>query len=463
MILPRSFVQSSGLALAVALLAGFTPPPAKTPAPAPSTGLVAATPAPGDVTPGPLFTREVREGIGPGRVSVSNPTSPKQPLAAPLAPETRRSRSTVFHVAPGSSATQLSLPIDTPDDAWVMVIPKARLSSEGEAALRDVTLANPSGLRVDKRAERAAHDELGVDPERMKASGVTKPISMMRLSRDMGSGAYQVQVGARAAATGVAIEVRLPTSPIELSLTPSAMQFFPGEEATVQVGLASDAALAGVRYEAWLYNPRFERVRQVPVVQVGQQVRARVSDVLSERDETGTWGLEVRATGTSGGKAFDRLAQTAFGFAVPTAHIASAGRPRLVRGADGKVTALELDVVVESQSLDRYEVSGTLVATDKRGVERPVAEAQVTDQLDAGTYVLTLHFDAGHVALSHLEGSYALRGLQLYSLGTNTLYHRMGRGMELRMPSVRADELAASEPTPAIQAMMDAGEFNFAQ
>jgi hypothetical protein len=39
-----------------------------------------------------------------------------------------------------------------------------------------------------------------------------------------------------------------------------------------------------------------------------------------------------------------------------------------------------------------------------------------------------------------LGGSYALRGLQLYSLGTNTLYHRLNRGLEVRFPAVRVEE-----------------------
>jgi hypothetical protein len=181
---------------------------------------------------------------------------------------------------------------------------------------------------------------------------------------------------------------------------------------------------------------------------------------MQERDEAGAWVLEVRAVGSAGGQAFDRLAQTAFGFAVPTARIDSVGRTRLVRDAGGKVAALEVDVVLESQAVDRYEVTGTLVATDAQGVERPVAEAQVTDQLGAGSHTLTLRFEAGHAALSRLDGTYALRGLQLYSLGTNTLYHRLGKGLDLRFPAVRASELAASERTPGIEHMLQAGEFD---
>ncbi|QRN96542.1 DUF4785 family protein [Archangium violaceum] len=459
MTFPRSFVQSAGLALAVTLLGGFTQEPAMS---ANLRSASDATRAPGDVAPGRLFARDAREGIGPGRVSVSNPTSPKQPIAAPLAPETRRSKSTVIHVAPRSAATQLELPITSPDEAWVMFIPKGNDAKVGEEALRDMALFDPQGVRADKRAARAAEKELDADPARMKAEGITRPITMLRMNRDMGRGLYKVQVGPKAAAVGMAIEVREPSSTIELSLTASTMQLFPGDDGYVTVGLQSEAPLERVRYEATLYNPRYERDRSVPVVKVGNEYRAMVSRVMQEKDETGAWVLEVRAVGTAGGQAFDRLAQTAFGFAVPTARIASVGRERLVREG-GKVTALEVDVVLESQALDRYEVTGTLVATDARGVERPVAEAQVTDQLGTGTHTLTLRFEAGHAGLSRLDGSYALRGLQLYSLGTNTLYHRLARGLEVRFPTVRLAELGSSEVTPAIEHLLRAGEFDVGQ
>lgn len=418
-----------------------------------------ATLAPGDVAPGRLFARDAREGIGPGLVSVSNPASP-QPLAAPLAPETRRSKSTLLHVAPGSAATQLLLPITSPEDAWVMVIPKGSDATAGEDALRDVAMFDARGVRADVRAARDASAQLGADEDRLRAEGISKPIAMLRLSRDMGRGLYKLQVGARAAKVGLAVEIREPSSSIELAITPSTLQLSPDAEGYVAASLQSDVPLERVRVEATLYTPSYERDRTVPVVKVGQEYRAMVSRVLTDRDAPGTWMVEVHATGTAGGQTFDRLEQTAFGFVVPTARIASVGSERLVRNQSGRVTALEVDVVVESQGLDRYEVTGTLVATDGKGVERTVAEAQVTDQLRAGSHVLTLRFDAGHAGLSRLGGTYALRGLQLYSLGTNTLYHRLTRGLEVRFPAVRVDELAAPEVTPAIETMMREGAFN---
>jgi hypothetical protein len=455
----RFFVRSAGLALAATLLGGFTPESAM--AASNLRSAAGATLAPGDVAPGRLYARDVREGIGPGLVSVSTPTSPKLPLAEPLAPETRRSKDTVLHVNPRSASTQLELSIDAPDEAWVMLIPKGDSAKAGEEALRDIVVFDSQGRRADKRAVRAGQTAMGVDSEKLK--GITQPISLLRLDREMGRGQYRVQVGAKAAALGLAIEVRQPSSPIELSLTASGMQLFPGDDGYVTVGLPSDVQVDHVRYEASLYNPRFEKVRVVPVVKVGNEYRALVSRAMNEKDEPGAWVLEVRAVGASGGQAFDRLGQTAFGFAVPTARIASVGRERLVRDASGKVAALEVDVVVESQSVDRYEVTGALVATDPKGVERPVAEAQVTDQLGAGTHTLTLRFEAGHAGLSKLDGSYALRGLRLFSLGTNTLYHRLAKGLEVRFPAVRVSELAAPELNPGIESMVREGEFNLGQ
>jgi hypothetical protein len=451
----RFFVKSAGLTLAVVLLGGFTPEPAVKSTLRSTAG---ATLAPGDVTPGRLFAREVREAMGPGLVSVSNPTSP-QPLAAALVPETRRSKSTVLHVAPGSAATQLQLPITAPEDAWVMLIPQGNDAKVGEDALRDVAMFDPKGVRADQRAARDGNAQLGVDADRLKAEGITKPIAMLRIHPEMGRGLYRLQVGAKAAKVGLAIEIREPSSSTELAVTASALQVSPDADGYVTVGLQSGETLERVSVEAWLYSPRYERDRAVPVVKVGKEYRAQVSKVMTERDEPGTWMVEVHVTGTAGGQAFDRLEQTAFGFVVPTARLASVGRERLVRDAGGRVTALEVDVVVESQTLDRYEVTGQLVATDAKGVERSVAEAQVTDQLGAGSHVLTLRFDAGHVGLSKLGGTYALRGLQLYSLGTNTLYHRLNRSLDVRFPAVRVEELVAPEMTPAIETMMRTGEF----
>jgi hypothetical protein len=420
----------------------------------------------GDVAPTRLYRRALPPGEtqGPGQVTLSNPSSPKVPLRLPTPPETRHFKGTVIHVPPDSSPTEVRLPIDTPEDAWVMLIPKGDDARRGELALRGVTMRDPSGRRADVEASREAQSKLEPDQAaRLAAGRISRPINMMRLTSGMERGTYAVQVGREAASMGLAIEVRLPNSPIELDLTPSALQMFPGtgNEGWVTVGLGAAARIDQVEWSATLYDPSFRAVRNVPVVRVGNEYRALVSSVLTEQDAVGTWNLEVRATGLSGGQRFDRLGSTAFGFAVPTARLVSAGRPRFERSPEGQIATFAVDVVIESEVADRYEISGTLAASTADHLERPVAEAQVTDLLPPGRHTLTLRFDAGHVSLTKLGGKLALRGLQLYSLGTNTLYHRLAKGLDIQFPLVRLAELARPrEITPAIENMMRSGEFD---
>lgn len=418
----------------------------------------------GDVAPARLFRRPLQPGEvqGPGQVSVANPASPKVPLRLPASPETRHFKETFIHVPVGSSPTEVQVPIDAPNDAWVMFIPKGNDAQRGETALRSVTLRDPLGRRADVEAAREAQSRLEPDQAaRLAAGRISRPITMLRLNNNMGRGTYAVQVGREAAATGLTIEVRQPNSPIELNLTNSALQLFPGQEGWVTINVGEGARIDRVDFSATLYDPSFRPVRKVPVVRVGNEYRALVSSVLTEQDAVGTWNLEVRATGVTGNQRFDRLGSTAFGFAVPTARLLSAGRARFERGPEGKITTLAVDVVVESEVADRYEVSGTLAATTADNLERPVAEAQVTDLLSPGRHTLTLRFDAGHVSLTKLGGRLALRGLQLFSLGTNTLYHRLAKGLDIRFPAVRVAELVSPrEITPAIEHMMRNGEFD---
>src|SRR5262249_31582265 len=147
-------------------------------------------------------------------------------------------KETFIHVPPGSSPTEVALPIDAPNEAWIMFIPKGNDAGRGEAALRGVILRDPLGKRSDVEAAREAQSRLEPDPWARQAAGrISRPIAMLRLHSGMMRGTYAVQVGREAATTGLTIQVRLPNSPIELNLTPSAMQVFPGQDGWVTLGL----------------------------------------------------------------------------------------------------------------------------------------------------------------------------------------------------------------------------------
>jgi hypothetical protein len=128
-----------------------------------------------------------------------------------------------------------------------------------------------------------------------------------------------------------------------------------------------------------------------------------------------------------------------------------------VKDDKGAVSAFEVDVTLESKSLDRLEVSGTLAAKGTDGLEHPVAVAFTGAGYDAGSHKVTLRFDAGHVRLTGLEGPYSLRNLKVFSLSTDTLFFRMGAGMGQQFSGVRAIDMAMPKMTPALEQLIEDG------
>jgi hypothetical protein len=78
--------------------------------------------------------------------------------------------------------------------------------------------------------------------------------------------------------------------------------------------------------------------------------------------------------------------------------------------------------------------------------------------IEPGTHVVTLRFDAGLIRLTRMEGPFELRNLELYSLGTNTLFQRSGYGMDVRTDALRVEQMTQlAELPPAVEGMMDEG------
>ena len=434
-----------------------------TPAPTPGepttatpTNASGATLVSGDVVPTKLFARPPLANIAGETVTVSLPVSPRTPFALPARPEVGTFKDTIVRIAPGSSARDIAVPVDAPEGTVVYVVPKTTDVKLGGMVLRDFKVMDPtSKLRVDLREAKNTAEVKSVDDLAR---------STFTLEGKHLAGAYTLKIGAEAAKIGVAVEFRFPNSAVALEVTPSTAQFFPGDEAWVTIKLADGAAgINGAELDAHLLNPDGTVGSVVTIREVGNgEYRALVSKSFTESNTVGTYNLEVHAKGkASSGVAFDRFGHTAFGFAIPTGRMTSVSAPRNVLDEAGKVAAFEVDVDLEIASADRYELSGTLVALALDGTERPVGEAQTTITLDAGTHKATLRFDAGYAALTKLDGSYALRNLRVFSLGTNSLFHRLGNGLAIRFPAVKIADLAAvKEMTPALDEMITTGEFD---
>jgi hypothetical protein len=434
---------------------------APNPTPAPTSETVLSEQASlvqGDVAPRQLYKLTPKIDLAGGIVATSLPTSPKVPFALPARPETKTFKQMVVAVPAGSSAGEVALPVDEATDAAVYVQVKDPAATE--AISKDQQILAPGGkVRVD-----LAVPKLGLEAKVPAKATETKSLTSFTLASGAAKGEYVFRYGSIAAKSGVAFEVRMPSSPIAMDVTPSAGQFLLGDTATVAIKLMDgDKPLTGAKLACELVRPDGTKGASVPYREIGDGLyEALVSNVLGLADATGAYNLDVKATGTNAaGTRYQRTGYTAFGFAIPTARIVSAAAPRTVKDGSGSVTAFETDVTVETAAADRYELSATLVAPMPDGTERPVAEAQTTATLAEGKHTVTLRFDAGYVALTKLEGAFVVRGLRLYSLGTNALYHRLGRGLDLRFASVKTTELLPlKEISPAIDQMVMDGEFD---
>jgi len=203
-----------------------------------------------------------------------------------------------------------------------------------------------------------------------------------------------------------AVDARMPSSPIELALTPSSAQLLLGDEASIDVALTDDGApIADASLEVALVSPRDHVRRSLPPTPVGP---IDLSHVFHDDDPIGAWTIEVRAKGTSRGISFDRFGSVAMHVGRRTARIVEVAAPRTLD--DG---AIETDVRLDVGAHDRLEVTALLKTTSGAAV----ALANTTATFEAGTSTATLRFDPEALAL---PGPYVVTRVLVYSIASHT-------------------------------------------
>jgi hypothetical protein len=256
------------------------------------------------------------------------------------------------------------------------------------------------------------------------------------------------------------VEVQQPDSAIVLSGAQREPQYASGNVAKVELQLADGAApITGARFTTTLELPNGQLVAgpSVSATAPGQYL-AQVPMSGTDLKLIGAWHLHVKATGNSRGIEFERDLDAGFAYVPSHARMLSAATPRILRGSDGKIDEIVVDVAVESLALDRLGLRGTLVRVDADGNERPIAEAQTGQVAQAGPSVITLHFAAKDLVLAAMDGPYRLRDLSLVSYAYSTTQHRLGRGLELVTPAFAASELRVPETfSPAVQELLNLG------
>jgi hypothetical protein len=440
------------LIAAVGLLAGCSnnPEPTSTATQTPSApAFHTLGAAPTDITATMLHARA---GLTVSRltVGVSQALPPVDLLAAGQAPVATVHTQT-FQIAPQGTTGKLTIPIDSTDgEAYLFLTPQTTTTEATEAALRDVIVLDPNGVRVNLRAAKFEHGEDDL------AAMSTIPLA------GHPAGIYTVQFKSGMAQSGIALEAHVPSSKIVMTLLPSTLEHLLGNQSYVDATLTENGKpIAGAHVTSRLIDgENLADVTPVVFTEVGNGVyRAPIHTLLTDSNKVGAYLADVVAEGAApSGAAFQRHGRTGFHYGIPTARILGVVGQHTLTNATGQITGFDVDVNVESASLDRLEISGKLTVQGDDGQERPIAIAHYGTAFEAGQQIVTLHFDAGNVRLTGAEGNFYVRDIQMYSLGTNTLFHRDLAASNHVFPSIaRANLMKLQTLSPAQEQLVNEG------
>jgi hypothetical protein len=403
------------------LLAGCsTSPPEPAPGHVAQSGSTPGAPTmgsqPSDVTAHGIYARPVA-GVVHQLVQVSSALPPTDVIGAGLdLPET--SHTDLVMIAPKGVASVYRVPIDTvAGEAYLFFSPQTEDPAGIQAALRDIVVLDPNGLQINNRAAKGLGSPDWTDPGMSSIPLAGHPV-----------GTYTVQFKSGAAQVGLAIEARLNASNIVMKLKPSTFEHLYGNQSFVDATLMEGSTpITGAHLVANLVDGETgDTVAPIAFTEMGGGVyRAALQSVLGTGNKVEAYLTDVRADGTSpSGVAFSRQGRTGFHFAVPTATLNGVVAQRVLTDDTGLITGFEVDVALESASVDRLEISAKLTNVGADGLEHPIGIAHTGDAYEAGEHVVTLHFDAGQVRLTRAEGTLLVRELTLFSIGTNALFHR---------------------------------------
>lgn len=240
--------------------------------------------------------------------------------------------------------------------------------------------------------------------------------AVMQLSETHGAGRFQVvlpKAGGR-----YLVHVYEPDSPYVLKAQAAQSRLLAGDTLEVAAVMQRGRAkLAGGRIDGELVSPSG---RSWPLA--FRDGKARLVVPAEAGDEPGLWEVQLFAGQVVAGVPVQRDARTAIEIAKPTARLAGG------YGFDASTLRFELPLQVAAEG--RYELRGTLYATGRDGVSRPVSQAHAANWFAAGQRSLGLAFDRGHVPAGY-GAPFELRFLELKD--------------QTRMGTLDTRELAARE------------------
>jgi len=439
--------------------------PAPTPLAPARVSTVGAARAIGDITPRRLVAVSIVAPTSHEVIHGSDALAPKKPfpidnvIERPTAREMRR-------VMKGSDPASYTFPVDAPAGARVLVHAVDPKLTLGTVHLIDVATGRQldrareiSATSINSRhvptvatlpTEPAKDGKLvpatteAMDPIAREPGFEAATPTLRRLGFDLPTtpGLVRLQVPAEAQAQGVWMELQQPNSHVTLSAETRELNYSFGDVAEVVATVMSDSTpIDGATIEGTIELPDHTTAATLAFAPAGNGTYvASVPLASADWKYIGVWGVRLHATGASTVQ-FERHVETAFGYYPAHAQIAALGTPVVMRGSDGSIDEISVDADVETLSDDRFSLRGTLTFVGADGAEHPLASAQTGQVVNAGKGTITLHFDAASLALAKVDGPFYLRDVALVSQAGSITQHRIGRGLGLATPAIKAREI----------------------
>ncbi|MGO8998547.1 MAG: hypothetical protein ACLQVI_34940 [Polyangiaceae bacterium] len=391
----------------------------------------------GDLTPVALLKAPLPKPTETALLHGADPLSPVQAfvLETPALPTVGRD---FWRTFTGADPASLTFPVDNPQGARVIV------STLDHTPLRSLHMHSvETGLRLDHSRDSTNTAGVNRGHTQLREPAFESLLDSRQLSFDepFTRGLVQLDIPADLAAHGIHFEVQEPNSRITLAAVPGELVYTHGQ--TGELAFALDdggGAVDGGTITAIAEYPNHTRSAAFSVTPLGNG-KYTAKFPLAGTDNQGVWSIHVQGTGVSNGVPFERSVDTAFEYTPAHAHMTGIGQPQILRGSDGLIDEISVDVAVETLNDDRFSVRGTLTYNGADGAEHPLAQAQTGQALNAGTGTITLHFTSDAIALAQVSGPFHLRDVALVSDAFGFTQHRIGRALDLTTGAIAASEI----------------------
>ena len=204
---------------------------------------------------------------------------------------------------------------------------------------------------------------------------------------------------------------------------------FAGRSLAAEITLTQGGVAQNIgAVEVYLRSPEGEKI--VVDHKRGKNRSMEVSLKIESLEKyIGIWELHVITKGLSNGLQVRRNAKTSFAFSRPNAALLKTVSLTL---PEKQNNTLALDFGLNAVSSGRFELRGTLFATDQQGDKQPLMFANSAGWREAGTSSMGLEFDLNKVDASRLEAPYEIRDLRLLDQSRMMLLHRQRHALSFQ-------------------------------